>query len=196
MVSRSSQIVLEPLTVGSHIEVIQILALYDLILNIPDLIAVVRSASDATDGRYSFIVCATKCVPEVNKTTDILRPLLEVLQTSPDTTIVLLQNGIGIEDDVLEWFNNHDLGNTVISGCAWVDTTMLDGGKKVTQHGNEKLVLGYHRPQAAHTKYATRFSETDAKKQLDTFHDLLKAGGTNPEATDNIDIARWRKVLW
>lgn len=156
----------------------------------------VRSVTEAADRQYSFIICATKCVPEVKRTIDILLPLLATLSSSPDTTIVLLQNGIGIEDDILDWLDEHNLGNTVISGCAWVDTTMIDGGKKVTQHGNEKLVLGYHRPQASHTKYATRFSKDTAIKQLDAFCDLLRAGSTNPEAAGDIDIARWRKVLW
>ena len=152
--------------------------------------------SDAADRDYSFIVCATKCVPEVKKTTDILLPLLERLSSSPNTAIVLLQNGIGIEDQVLDWLNENGLSNTVISGCAWVDATMVDGGRKVVQHGNEKLVLGYHRPQASHSTYERTFKEVDAKMQLDTFCSLLRAGGTNPEAVDDIDIARWRKVLW
>ncbi|CAL1712479.1 unnamed protein product [Somion occarium] len=157
---------------------------------------VVRTVAEAADRPYTFIVCAMKCVPEVIKTTHILRPLLQKLSDSPATAIVLLQNGIGIEDDFLEWLDRHNLGNNVISGCAWVDTTAVNEGKTVTQSGSERLVLGYHRPAPSLVNLTGKFSEDIAKKQLDLLCTLLRDGSTNPEPVTDIDAARWHKILW
>ncbi|KAI0081620.1 2-dehydropantoate 2-reductase [Panus rudis PR-1116 ss-1] len=158
---------------------------------------IVRSIEESADRNYSFIVCATKCVPELNKTTDILSPLLEKLTQSPETAIVLLQNGIGIEDDVLDWLAQRSLKNIVLSGCAWVDTTAIDGGRTITQFGNERLVLGYHRPPTStDATPSTTFSKDIAREKLDTFSDILKASGANVEPVADMDAARWRKVLW
>ncbi|KAI0338877.1 2-dehydropantoate 2-reductase [Trametopsis cervina] len=151
---------------------------------------VVRDVEEAADQQYSYIICANKCLPDLHKTSDILRPLLNTLHNSPSTSIVLLQNGIGMEDDIQETLRDLGLDNPVISGCAWVDVTVTEEGRTVAQHGNERLVLGYHTPIST-----TNFSEAASRAALTRFCDLLALGGVSPESTD-IDIARWRKVLW
>ncbi|KAF5347642.1 hypothetical protein D9757_013352 [Collybiopsis confluens] len=63
---------------------------------------VVSSVSEAADRQYSYVMLATKCIPDVIKTPDILKPLL----SSPycdkfhQPTYVLLQNGLNIERDL------------------------------------------------------------------------------------------------
>ena len=155
--------------------------------------SVVRSIEEAADREYQFIVCATKSVPEVILTSRLLNPLLSRLSSRSQTTIILLQNGIGIEDDLLEVLNSRGLSNiVVVSGCAWVDTTVFDGGRRVTQVGTERLVLGYHKPRSD----SPAFSETVAQERLEDFCDKLLAGGVTPELAPDVDAARWRKVLW
>lgn len=66
---------------------------------------------------------------------------------------------------------------------------MINGGKTIAQHGNERLVLGYHKPPE------DALSDTSAKAALDNFDALLRAGGASTEVAD-IEFARWRKVLW
>ena len=151
---------------------------------------VVRTVKEAADRHYTFIVCAFKCILDVHSTSSILAPLLDTLPSSPDTAIVLLQNGIGIEDELLGALASRHLDNVVISGCAWVDVTLVEGGKKIIQHGNERLVLGFHKPRDS-----VAFSEIKAQASVDAFCALLHAGGATAEA-DDIDFARWRKVLW
>lgn len=156
---------------------------------------VVKSVDHAADRDYDFIVCATKCVPEVLATSILLEPLLSRLSSTSQTTIVLLQNGIGIEDDLQDVLYTRNLSHIVIaSGCAWVDTTAVDGGRKVTQVGSERLVLGYHRPPTRHSP--GKFSEETSRAQLELFCDLLHSGGVTPEFVPDVDAARWRKVLW
>ncbi|OCH90915.1 hypothetical protein OBBRIDRAFT_562509 [Obba rivulosa] len=159
---------------------------------------VVRTVEEAADRDYVFVVCAFKCLPDVITTPALLTPILARLATaSQPTAFVLLQNGVGIEDDLLAALAETKPGadNVVISGCAWVDATAVDGGRKVTQFGNERLVLGYHHP-AATLKTAASFSDARAHEVLDGFCGLLRAGGANVEAAEDVDIARWRKVLW
>ncbi|KAI0667728.1 ketopantoate reductase PanE/ApbA C terminal-domain-containing protein [Trametes maxima] len=158
---------------------------------------VVRTVEDAADRHYSYIICAFKCIPEIVTTPTLLFPLLNKLPegSSPSndpTTFVLLQNGIGIEDDLQAALAKIDAPSTIISGCCWVDTTLVDDGRRVIQHGNERLVLGYHQPPKA---ASADFSNT-AQRSLDTLCDLLRTAGGNVESAPDVDIARWRKVLW
>ncbi|KAI0087052.1 ketopantoate reductase PanE/ApbA C terminal-domain-containing protein [Irpex rosettiformis] len=151
---------------------------------------VVRTVEEAANERYSYIVCATKCLPDVRPTSNILAPLLDALDETSSTSIVLLQNGVGIEDDIFEALSRRDLSNPVISGCAWVDATMVDSGKAITQHGKEELVIGYHKPPGP-----SAFSEDTSKVALGHFSDILQSAGAAVKVSE-IDVARWRKVLW
>ncbi|KAH8085404.1 ketopantoate reductase PanE/ApbA C terminal-domain-containing protein [Cristinia sonorae] len=153
---------------------------------------VVRTVEDAADRTYAYILCATKCIPEVLTTPSLLSPLLpnttQPETNSPVTTIVLLQNGVGIEDDLIAYLNaTNDLDKkvVVVSGCAWVDTTAVDGGKKITQFGTERLVLGVH-----------KYSALDGQQELREFCDALILAGSDAVPVEDIDAARWRKVLW
>ena len=155
--------------------------------------------AEAADRAYAYVICAFKSVPEATTTPALLAPLLAALPSQPEpnarpTTFVLLQNGIGIEDDLLCALSSARAQAAVISGCCWVDTTVLDGGRKVAQHGNERLVLGYHRPPSG-TNPAW-FSEESSQQSLDELCALFRTGGSNVEAALDMDVARWRKVLW
>lgn len=156
----------------------------------------VRTVEEAADRHYSYIICAFKCVPEITTTPALLSPLLAQLSASPPaqpTTFVLLQNGIGIEDNLQAALAKIDAPSVILSGCCWVDTTALDGGRKIAQHGNpERLVLGYHRPPGDSPNH----DEQTGRRSLDTLCGLFRAAGGNVEAALDVDIARWRKVLW
>ncbi len=175
-----------------------------LILMSSPCLLVVRTVEEAADRAYAYVVCAFKSVPEITTTPALLAPLISKLaNASPDpnasvtSTFVLLQNGIGIEDDVLEALSAiraPGIHAVVVSGCCWVDTTVVDEGRKIVQHGNERLVLGYHHPTPPSESMA--FSEDVAKKSLGELVELFRAGGSVVEAAPDADVARWRKVLW
>ncbi|CDO69898.1 hypothetical protein BN946_scf184884.g57 [Trametes cinnabarina] len=157
---------------------------------------VVRTVEEAADRDYSYVICAFKCLPEIVTTPGLLSPILSRIKTSPPkepTTFVLLQNGIGIEDNLLEALSKVEAPSVVISGCCWVDTTAVDGGRKIVQHGNERLVLGYHRLPESPTGSA---QDDLSKQSLERLCSLLHAAGGNVEPAPDVDIARWRKVLW
>lgn len=154
------------------------------------IMIVVRTVEEAANEQYSYLICAAKCLPDVRPTSDILAPLLNSISTSSSTSIVLLQNGVGIEDDIFEALSKRGLSSPVISGCAWVDATAVDDGKTITQHGNERLVIGYHKPPAP-----SALAQSTSKAALNNLFDILRIAGTGVEISE-IDVARWRKVLW
>ncbi len=55
----------------------------------------------------------------------------------------------------------------------------------------EKLTLGIH-----HRVPQSTPSRKEEQAALDLFVDLLRAGGANPDPRDDINVERWRKVLW
>lgn len=148
----------------------------------------VSTVEEAADRPYTFVVCAVKCLSDVKPTSAIIEPILRTLPSSPDTAIVLIQNGVGIEEDLHNALEQLGVHNPVLSACAWVDATAVDGGRRVVQHGAEKLVLGYHRRDNLPVR--------PAQKALDDLCELLIAGGITAESVPDIDVARWRKVLW
>ncbi len=55
----------------------------------------------------------------------------------------------------------------------------------------EKLTLGVH-----HREPQSPASRKEEQGALDLFVDLLRTGGANPDPQDDINVERWRKVLW
>ncbi|WAR57324.1 hypothetical protein PtB15_8B371 [Puccinia triticina] len=95
----------------------------------------VRSAEEAADRSYRFIVCCVKCLPDVQPTSAILAPFLQPYQqASPDgrknppPTIVLLQNGIGIEQPLAEAFPSVH----IISCVTWIMVNLTTSQPLVT----------------------------------------------------------------
>lgn len=63
-----------------------------------------------------------RALPDVQTSPQLVAPLLQCTNT-----FVLIQNGLGIERD----FQTAVPDATVISGCAWIDCTTIDSGRKV-----------------------------------------------------------------
>lgn len=135
------------------------------------------STQEAADRQYRFIVCAFKALPDVIPTPDLLGPLLD-----RSDSFVLIQNGIGIEAALRRKLP----AATIISGCAWIDATIVDNGRLLTHYGREFLVLGTHpTPDGRHEE-----------ESLKLLTDLLLKGGVKPLPESDIVAQRWRKVLW
>ncbi|KAA1066097.1 hypothetical protein PGT21_021212 [Puccinia graminis f. sp. tritici] len=87
----------------------------------------VRSAQEAVDRNYRFIICCVKCLPDVEPTSSILAPFLlpshqqKLASTHPPPTVVLIQNGIGIEQSLAEAFPLIH----IISCVAWIGANMI-----------------------------------------------------------------------
>lgn len=93
----------------------------------------------AKSGPYDFVIVATKCIPEVQRTEDIIRPLV-----NPGCAIVVIQNGVGNEEPIMTAFpESYVIGGVTLMGSA-------NHGGCVAQTLTDKVDFGTldKRPQA------------------------------------------------
>ncbi|WAR57552.1 hypothetical protein PtB15_8B604 [Puccinia triticina] len=137
----------------------------------------VRSAEEACDRNYRFIICCVKCLPDVEPTSSILAPFLlpshqhHSAQNHPPPTVVLIQNGIGIEHPLAEAFPLIH----IISCVAWIGANLIStpppgpAGQPsrqslgpVIEHGpQDRLVFGLYEGEGYAQNYISQPHDTD-----------------------------------
>ncbi|KAL2840658.1 ketopantoate reductase PanE/ApbA-domain-containing protein [Aspergillus pseudoustus] len=138
---------------------------------------VIKFPTEASSTKFAFVVCTHKAVePDA-----AIIPLDPVI--SEDTTIVVLQNGVGNEDPFRARFPKQ----TIISGVVWVGAAQPSPGV-ITHTTSERTQLGLF----PHASLPSALEES----RLTGFTALLAAGGTHYEVRENIQLARWEKVVW
>jgi 2-dehydropantoate 2-reductase len=100
--------------------------------------------------------------------------------TPGHTTVVLIQNGIDIEEPYREKFPD----NAILSCVAYLPVTQISPGV-FTHKEVERLILGTYPSTAPQTH----------KEKAQQFGSLLKAGGATSEVKDDIQGERWQKLL-
>jgi len=133
--------------------------------------AVFRSVDEAQVKRYDLVIVTTKVLPDLDVGA-LIAPVVSV-----DTVIMLLQNGIHIEQAVVDYFPTH----VVLSALAFVCLTRTAPGRIVHQ-GYGRLVLGVY-PHGI-SEWASRVCE------------WFVSAGLNCKVTDKVQCARWRKLIW
>ena len=118
-----------------------------------------------------YILVGLKVLPEID-TTEIIKDVV-----GPETAIVLLQNGVDIEEPVARAFPDSE----IISGLAFICATRTGPGQ-IDHTDFGRLVLG-------------RFPVGKSVK-IDEFARLLNDAGVPCEVTEDIVTARWRKLVW
>ena len=126
-------------------------------------------------------------------TPNLLGPLL-----GHGDCFVLIQNGVGVERELRSRLPT----TTIVSGCAWIISTIIEKGRTLEQRGpvgaifawlsssltrlQERIALGVHPlPNGG-----------SGEESLRLLTDVLLQGGATPEPQPNIVAERWRKVLW
>lgn len=135
---------------------------------------VVRSCEEAASGAkkpYDYIIVCSKAIPGV--TPQLIAPAI----TSTHTVIVLVQNGVGIEEEYLAAFPE----NPIISTVVYLPATQRPAGT-VTHGEIEKMQLGSY-PSTASNEYAESFAK------------LLQSAGATAEFYDDVQPKRWTKLL-
>ncbi|OQV00734.1 hypothetical protein CLAIMM_06193 [Cladophialophora immunda] len=135
---------------------------------------VVEAVAAHPNEPFDYVVVCTKATASVTATViEQMRPAL----TPQRTAIVLIQNGLGVE----EAFHKAFPETTVISGVAYVPTTQISPG--VFVHSEvEVLHLGLY-PSAP------------ASAQLKTFAELIRRGRATARVHDDIQTERWAKIV-
>ncbi|KAF9106297.1 hypothetical protein BGX27_009241 [Mortierella sp. AM989] len=128
---------------------------------------------------YDHIVVCLKVLPQVYNIPDIIAPAVEA---SPNASIVLIQNGIGIEDPMKERFPR----NPIISTIAYIGVTQNEAG--IVHHSGmvQRLVAGVFEP----------IEGVDTASVLQNFGAICKQGGIETIVTDDIMSYRWQKLIW
>ena len=141
-------------------------------------------------GPFDFVVVSTKALPgQKPSTPEIIRPA--VIDRKPmsswddTTTIVLIQNGIGIEDEYAAAFPH----NTIISCVVYLPTTQVSPGH-IEMGAIERLHIGPFPAVPSEGDEPTTLVEGCAY-----FHHLLDMTGSNIHSHHDIQAQRWSKLL-
>jgi 2-dehydropantoate 2-reductase len=136
----------------------------------PDVVRNCEEAASRSTGPYDYIVVCSKAIPGMAK-------LIEPAVTPDHTAIVLVQNGVGIEDEYAQAYSK----NPIISAVVYLPATQRPTG--VINHGEvEKLQIGAH-PSSASSAHAKAFTN------------LITAAGGTAEWYEDIQLKRWSKLL-
>lgn len=142
---------------------------------------VVRTPTEAAStGPYDYLIVTCKAIPEA-QTSETIAPAI----TQGKTTIVLIQNGIDIEQEYASKFPHNPLLTCVV----YLPTTQTSPGH-VRMGGNESLEIG------PHPTPSTALTTTLASGERLT--SLLQTGGSNTHFYPTpalIQERRWYKLL-
>ncbi|ODV65047.1 ApbA-domain-containing protein [Hyphopichia burtonii NRRL Y-1933] len=149
----------------------------------PDNIA--KSVDEAMDnyGPFDFIALTTKNIPDGSMTCeDIVRPAV----TDGKTTIILIQNGIGIDEPMIESFPN----NVILSGVSLIGSTNLGNGRVYNSHF-DTLTIGYfNNPNISNSVSMSKVNEFISLYQnKDLSKNLAKLD-------ENVKHTRWQKLIY
>lgn len=131
---------------------------------------VLKSVTDL-EAPPDYILLCTKVVPSVDRV-ELIRPAV-----GRNTSIVFIQNGVGIEQEMLEAFPN----NEIVSGLAFICCNRINPGE-ILHLAYGRLVLG-NLPGGVSRK----------TMQL---CELFNQSGIECGASKDIVTGRWQKCVW
>lgn len=144
----------------------------------PVIVRSAQEAAEASSRPFDFVVIATKSSHAVPTISEQILPAV-----SQSTTIVVIQNGIQVEDE----FRRRYPENPILSVVTYVPVTQTEPGV-------------FHHPP--HAKVATvhlgAYPATSPPSHHDiarSFCDLLASTGTKTIFHEDIQIERWSKLL-
>jgi 2-dehydropantoate 2-reductase len=136
----------------------------------PDVVHNCEEAASQSSKPYDYIIVCSKAIPGMAK-------LIGSAVTPEHTAVVLVQNGVGIEEEYAQAYPS----NPIISTVVYLPATQRPAG--VIKHGEvEKLQVGAY-PSSATSIHAKSFTEL-----------VTSAGGT-AEWYEDVQLKRWSKLL-
>lgn len=123
-------------------------------------------------GVADYVILCSKVLPSVDRVA-LLRPAIR----SSETVIVLIQNGIDIEEEIRKAFPENELLSTI----AYIGVSRPAPGK-VLHQGNGVLQMGVY-PRGI-------------SPALEHLSATFAAAGVKCDMMENIVFTRWNKLLW
>ncbi|KAI1397865.1 6-phosphogluconate dehydrogenase C-terminal domain-like protein [Hypoxylon fuscum] len=140
---------------------------------------VARTVDDAVTqcpDHFSYVVVAAKAIPTSPSTAELIKPAV----VDRDTVIVLIQNGIGIEEEYATLYPN----NPILSTVAYFPATQVSPG--VVHHQEvETLHVGTY-PASAPAQH---------KEAAQGFVELIGRCKATAKLHDDVQRERWSKLL-
>ncbi|TBU39322.1 ketopantoate reductase PanE/ApbA C terminal-domain-containing protein [Dichomitus squalens] len=152
--------------------------------------------SDALDRPYSYVVLATKAIPEIQTTPALLAPLLSppYCDIHPQPTYVLFQNGLNVEValyDALKKLKPQEEPR-IISTAVWIGTGLTE--KNTVEHNEfDRVSLGVYRPPSTSPVAENTPAEADL---LAAFSDIIAHGGSETTIVHEIQRVKFAKNMW
>jgi 2-dehydropantoate 2-reductase len=144
------------------------------------------SSAIASKISWDYIIVSTKALPDLNDDSTILDGLV-----SESSVIVLIQNGLGVEDPYLERFPN-----AVVLSAVTVTSAAQNKPGEITHNRWTRISVGPYIPgstdSTTHTAAGKRAIERNS-----TFIGLLKAGGVadaEEYSHAKLQMVRWHKI--
>ncbi|TRM67984.1 ketopantoate reductase PanE/ApbA-domain-containing protein [Schizophyllum amplum] len=151
---------------------------------------VVKSVAAAADRPYSHVFVATKCTPDVVKTSKILAPLISAPYAVrfPQPTYVLLQNGLNVEKDLYEALSAFAPSARIISTALYIMANLL-GPNSVQHNDMDRVVMGVYR----HKNMTTTLNTPEEQAALEELADIFVSGGGTAEIVPEIQRRKYAK---
>ncbi|KAK3058716.1 hypothetical protein LTR09_000281 [Extremus antarcticus] len=135
--------------------------------------------------RWDYLLVATKVLPEVSDVSRLLEGLID-----DKTSIVLVQNGLGIEKPYRARFP----GTTILSAVTIASAVQNEPGT-ITHNRWTRLSIGPYLPDSTLNQENPESSRDTTRTKA--FVDLLEAGGITdaiPYAAASLQLLRWHKL--
>ena len=140
---------------------------------------------------FDFVIITTKNIPdgpEDSTVHAILKPVIEAnrkLDPEAVTNVVLIQNGIAIEQEVLSHFDKAQYKLCVLSGVQLIASTKMGPGH-IVQKGKDNVSFGPFDGEDA-------VAAEQAKKLVSMY---LNEGHNACTYDENVRATRWKKLLY
>lgn len=131
--------------------------------------------SSSISGDFDAVILSSKILPEIDRT-KLLAPVKSLPGNPP---IVLIQNGIGIEEEIATAFPD----NEIISVIAYIGVSR-NSATEIVHRGAGKLLMG---------SFNTPKNKVSAVEKV---ANAFRAGGIECTVSNDIILERWRKLLW
>ncbi|OKL59571.1 hypothetical protein UA08_05036 [Talaromyces atroroseus] len=147
------------------------------------LVSSARDAATDENGEpieYDYVVVCTKQLPNKSPVTDMISSVM----TPGKTTVVMIQNGMGIEQEIISMWPE----NAVMSSVSHIGSSIKEPNV-VLQIGKDVSKMGPH--------FHDGLDDAKSRERAKAFVQMYVAGGCSVcEPVDDIQVARWEKLLW
>lgn len=139
--------------------------------------SVFKSVEECKDKHFDYVIVCTKNLPDSSPCERMIEPVVKA-----NTTIILIQNGLGIEKPMLEAYPN----NLVISGIALTGSSKY--GNYCKHVGIDEMMFGIFKSNTT--------PRSVSEPILHTFVDAYKRDDNKITIDENVELSRWYKLCY